>query len=234
LNEGGSFDGVGGVEGRPFQAKQIQNIATYASDGTNRVEVTKSNLFRDSKGRVRVERFYDGTDNPPENTPNQILIYDPCGAGTSVSLLPAWHTGKIQKFPPHPANASRRSFCEDIDLQNPPKTSAEGKFEYLGHKMLDGVDILGSRTVYFSSVAAKASGAPPKEIVEMWCSVELRTPMGSSMLLQNPKREVTITISDVRQIDSGAELFEIPEGYKIRNVDDAAKAQGSPVAPAPQ
>ena len=31
-------------------------IVTYGSDGTKHVVVTKSNLFRDSRGRIRVEQ----------------------------------------------------------------------------------------------------------------------------------------------------------------------------------
>lgn len=53
-------------------AREITKITKYTGGGTPRVLVTKSNLFRDSKGRVRVERFYDGTDHPPEDTPSDI------------------------------------------------------------------------------------------------------------------------------------------------------------------
>jgi hypothetical protein len=80
------FDGVTSVEGKPSQASETTKIVTYSSDGTQRMVVTKSNLFRDSKGRVRVERFYAGRDNPPEIKPYQIAIYDHCGR--SVIPLP--------------------------------------------------------------------------------------------------------------------------------------------------
>src|ERR1700758_1490122 len=66
------FDGVTSAEGKPFQASEVTKIVTYSSDGTQHLVVIKSNLFRDSKGRVRVERFYDGSDNPPGNMPSQI------------------------------------------------------------------------------------------------------------------------------------------------------------------
>ena|SRR2546428_6176073 len=88
---------VSNAQGKPYQARQVRTIVTYGSDGTKHVVVTKSNLFRDSRGRIRQEQFYDGTDDPSENVPTDIWIDDNCG--TSVSLLPARQTAKIQKLP---------------------------------------------------------------------------------------------------------------------------------------
>src|SRR5216684_1651230 len=91
-----SYDGeVSNSQGKPYQAKAITTIVTYGSDGTKRAVATKSNLFRDSSGRIRVERFYDGTEDPSEIVPSGISIHDNCG--TSVDLSPARHTGKISK-----------------------------------------------------------------------------------------------------------------------------------------
>jgi hypothetical protein len=52
-----SDDQVSNSQGKPYQAKEVTKIVTYGSNETKRVVVTKSNLFRDSKGRIRVERF---------------------------------------------------------------------------------------------------------------------------------------------------------------------------------
>jgi len=79
-------DSVSNTQGKPYEAKEVQTVVTYESDGTKRVVVTKSNLFRDSRARIRQERFYDGTDDPSENVPTDIWIDDNCG--TSVSLVP--------------------------------------------------------------------------------------------------------------------------------------------------
>jgi hypothetical protein len=217
-------DEVSNSKGKPYQAKEIQTIVTYGSDGTKHVVVSKSNLFRDSKGRVRVERYYDGTDDPSEIVPSDILIDDNCG--TSVNLVPAWKTAKISKWVP-PVKVSERPSCEEIDLKNPPQTGPQGKFEDLGHKLIDGVEVRGERISYYSSAQAKLSGAPPVRVFENWCSISLDTLMGDYILDDRPKREITTVISDIKQIEPEPELFEIPEGYKIIRADQSAPASSA-------
>jgi hypothetical protein len=216
-------DQVSNLQGKPYQAKEIATIVTDGSNGTKHAVVTKSNLFRDSRGRVRVERFYDGTDNPSEIVPTDIWIDDNCG--TSVSLLPAWQTAKISKITlKQPVEEPDRPYCQEVDLNHPPHTGPEGTFEYLGHKFIDGVQIRGERESYYSSVQEKLSGAPPVRVYENWCSISLDTPMGVHTLDEKPKREITIVISDIRQIEPDAALFEIPKGYKITGSDENAAA----------
>jgi len=223
------YDGeISNSQGKPYQAKAITTIVTYGSDGTKRVVVTKSNLFRDSSGRIRVERFYDGTEDPSEIVPSDISIHDNCG--TFVNLLPARHTGKISKAL-FLVKGSDQPYCGEFDLNNLPKPRPEGKFEVLGHKMIDGVEVLGQRTSSYSSVEAKQSGAPPVHIFESWCSKTLDTPMGSFILSEKPKREITTVISDLRQIEPDPALFEIPEGYTMTKADQNAQASGTKDSP---
>jgi hypothetical protein len=203
------FDGVTSVEGKPFQASEIMKIVTYSSDGTQRLVVTKSNLFRDSKGRVRVERFYDGSDNAPGNMPSQIAIYDHCGR--SVILLPSTREAKVQEIAR--SKGSDRPFCEEFDPLNLPKASRSGKFENLGQKWIEGVEVLGQRTMEYGSAQAKSSGAPPVHVYETWCSKSLDILISSFVLDDKPKREITRLASDVKLTETDSLLFEIPEGY---------------------
>jgi hypothetical protein len=207
----GGINGVGPAEDKPFQARETKTNTTYASDGTKHVEVTKSNLFRDRRGRIRIERFSDGSDNPPENVPNDVIIHDNCG--TIISLVPAWRIARVHKSPFRAT--TQPILCREIDKQHPPNAGDKGTFEDLGHKLIEGVEVRGDRTAFYSSVAAKLSGAAPVRMFELWCSMELNTPMGEITLMDNPKSEFTVVISDVRLVDTGPEMFEIPEGYEI-------------------
>lgn len=215
---------VSNAQGKPYQAKQVRTIVTYSSDGTKHIVVTKANLFRDSKGRIRQERFYDGTDDPSENVPTDIWMDDNCG--TSVSLLPARQTAKITKMV-SPVKVSDQLCCQEIDLKNPPYTGPEGKVEDLGHKFIDGVEVRGERISYYSSAQAKLAGASPIRVYENWCSISLDTKMGDYILNDKPKREITTVISDIKQIEPGSALFEIPEGYKIIRADQSAPASNA-------
>ena len=215
---------VSNAQGKPYQAKQVRTIVTYSSDGTKHIVVTKANLFRDSKGRIRQERFYDGTDDPSENVPTDIWIDDNCG--TSVSLLPTRQTAKITKVV-SPVKVSDQPCCQEIDLKNPPYTGPEGKVEDLGHKFIDGVEVRGERISYYSSARAKLAGSSPIRVYENWCSISLDTKMGNYILNDKPKREITTVISDIKQVEPGSALFEIPDGYKIIRADQSAPASNA-------
>jgi hypothetical protein len=214
---------VSNAQGKPYQAKQVRTIVTYRSDETKQTVVIKSNLFRDSKGRIRQERFYDGTDNPSENIPTDIWIDDNCG--TSISLVPAQQTAKITKVVT-PAKISDQAGCQELDLKKAPYTGPEGKVEDVGHKVIDGVEVRGERISYYSSAQAKLSGAAPVRVYENWCSISLDTPMGDYILDEKPKREITTVIGDIQQVEPDLALFEIPKGYKVIRTD-ASNAKGS-------
>ena len=218
------FNDVAAVEGKPFQAKEMMTLVTYGSDGAKRVQVTKANLFRDSKGRIRVERFYDGTEHPPETVATQIMIYDNCG--TSVSLQPVRQTAKISRDMA-PQKGTHPPYCQEIDPNNPPQPGREGKFEDLGHKVIDSVDVRGARQSYYDSVDAKRSGAPPVRVYENWCSEELDTPMDSFVLSDKPKQEIATAISEVKLVDSDSTLFEVPEGYAITQANQSTPPSNS-------
>jgi hypothetical protein len=70
------FEGIASVQGMPFQARKIVTVVTTGNDGAHRTQVTKSHVFRGAKGRVRVERFFDGTEDTVEAVPGQVIIYD--------------------------------------------------------------------------------------------------------------------------------------------------------------
>jgi hypothetical protein len=215
---------VSNAQGKPYQAKQVRTIVTYRSDETKQTVVIKSNLFRDSKGRIRQERFYDGTDDPSENIATDIWIDDNCG--TSVSLVPAQQTAKITKVV-IPVKISDQPCCQELDLKNPPHTGPEGKFEDLGRKFIDGVEARGERISYYTSAQAKQSGGPPVRVYENWCSISLETRMGDYILDDKPKREITTVTSDIKQVEPESALFEIPEGYKIIHADKSAPASNA-------
>lgn len=204
---------------RPYQAKEVRTIVTYRNDEQKQVQVIKANIVRDSRGRIRIERFYDGTAAPPENVPMDITIDDDCG--TSVILLPSQRTAKVSKMPA-PARISDQPCCQEADLRNPPYTEPEGKFESLGHKLVDGVEVRGERTTFYVSVEARSFGAAPIRVYEEWCSTLLDTPMGSYILDEKPKREITTVITNVKEIEPDPALFEIPKEYRIVRVEPSA------------
>jgi hypothetical protein len=120
------------------------------------------------------------------------------------------------------SRVSSRPCCEEFDLKNPPHPGPEGRFEGLGHKFIDGFEVRGERTSYYKTVQAKLSGAPPIRVYENWCSILLDTPMGNYILNDNPKREITTVINNVRQVEPDPDLFEIPKDYKLSSAQKSS------------
>lgn len=205
-------DGISTARGKPFQAKQVTTIVTYLNEGAKNVRVMKSNFFRDSRGRLRIERFYNGTDDPPEGIPSDIIIVDDCY--NSAVLLPDRQTAKLSKFPVS-AKGSDQPVCEEIDPKKVPDMGPTALFENLGHKFIGAVEIRGQRFTYYSSAKAKLSSSPPISVHEDWCSVSLDTPMGGHFLNDEPKNEITTIVTDVLLIEPAPNLFEIPDGYQL-------------------
>jgi hypothetical protein len=215
------FDGVTAVREKPFHAKQVTTIVTYRPDGTKQIVVIKSNLFRDSHGRVRVERFYDGTGDPPELTPADISIYDGCGK--SISLLPKKHTAKVQDISPvNPG--SHQPYCHEFDAKNPPNPGPTGKFEDLGHKMIDGMEVLGYRSTDYATPESKRTETNPVHIHEDWCSMALDNSLHFYSYSDRPRRELTSAIKEIELVDSDGSLFEIPSEYSITKTETARTA----------
>src|SRR5256885_9362198 len=218
-----TFNGVAEIPGKPLEAKHTQTVVNYGSNGAKRVQVTKANLFRDSNGRVRVERFYDGTDDPPELVPTDITIMDNCG--NNIYLLPGRKIATITKTNFRVPGADR-PYCEEIDPKNPPHPAPNDTFEDLGHKILEGIEIRGWRQASYMSAAGKLAGKSPVSVVERWCSRDLQMDAGAFSSSESPRRTVTIVVSEIKQVEPDPTLFEIPEGFAIAQTDQSAQKTG--------
>ena len=93
---------------------------------------------------------------------------------------------------------------------NPPKPPANGTYENLGHKLIAGIDAIGSRQDTYSSSEAKAAGASPIGTLEQWCSPELGLGMDFHHRNDKEGHEITQTIRSIQTGDPDASLFEIP------------------------
>jgi hypothetical protein len=202
--------------GRPFQGEWVLVVETTDKNGANHIRVTKTTSFRDSKGRVRNDRWYgpalQGDREPaPATALRDVEIADRCG--TIWTLYPASHTAKEQgPVGKHPDSGQ---YCTEFDPINPPKPPPNGTFEILGHRLIAGVDAIGTRQDTYSSLEAKASGASPIQTLERWCAPELKLTMDFHERNDKDGREISQTVIRVRLGDPDPSLFEIPSDYEV-------------------
>jgi hypothetical protein len=191
-------------------------IETTDKNGANHIRVVKTTSFRDSKGRVRLDRWYgpalQGDREPaPATALRDVEIADPCG--TIWTLYPASRTAKEQDpVSPHPDSAQ---YCTEFDPVNPPRPPPNETFEILGHRLIAGIDAIGSRQDTYSSLEAKASGASPIRTLERWCAPEMKLAMDFHERDGKDGREISQSVVSVQLGDPDPSLFEIPSDYTV-------------------
>jgi hypothetical protein len=202
--------------GHPFQGEWVMVVETTDKDGANHIRVVKTTSFRDSKGRVRIDRWYgpalqEDREPAPATALRDVEIADRCGA--SWTLFPASHTAKEQDpISKHPDSGQ---YCTEFDPINPPRPPSNETFEILGHRLIAGVDAIGYREDTYSSLEAKASRASPIRTLERWCSPELKLAMDFHERDDKDGREISQTVTSVRLGDPDPSLFEIPSDYAV-------------------
>ena len=203
--------------GHSFQGQWVMVVETTDTNGANHIRVVKTKGFRDKDGKVRIERWYgpalQGDREPaPATAIRDVTIVDRCG--TSWLHSPAFHTAEEHDLPVGKQPDSPHS-CTEADPMNPPKPAVNGTYEILGHKLIAGVDAIGSRRDTYSSSEAKAAGASPIGTLERWCSPELELGMDFHERDNKDGREITQTIISIQTGDPDSSLFDIPSDYSV-------------------
>jgi hypothetical protein len=219
--------------GHPFQGEWLLVVETTDKNGASHISVTKTTSFRDSKGRVRNDRWYgpalQGDREPaPATALRDVEIADRCG--TSWTLYPASHTAKEQA--PVSRHPDSGQFCTEFDPINPPGPSPNGTFEILGHRLIAGVDAIGYRQDTYSSLQAKTSGASPIQTLERWCSPELKLLMDFHERADKEGREISQTVISIHLGDPDHSLFEIPSDYTVDHARENTTVKARPTGTA--
>lgn len=199
------------VEGVPFQATVVIESQQTLPDGTKVTKRTINLIARDSLGRIHNERrrmmpeSFHGT--PPLS---EVHLFDP---ETRMSTLydPMTRVARQRELPDAPRMAE--------------KPLPKGGDEDLGTTMMNGVEAAGMRHRYTVPAAASATGAAVEVVTETWYSEALH--MNLLVRHSDPRTGVqTVGLSGIQRDEPPAEMFEVPQGYKVVDVTPP------PVAPA--
>ena len=109
--------------------------------------------------------------------------------------------------------------------QQPKASSGNNvRLEDLGASALDGIDVHGYRRTITLSTESTGTGKPVTVVDEYWYSEELRINLLSKH--SDPRTgDITITVTHLNRAEPDADLFEIPQGYKV--VDLTPEAAGA-------
>lgn len=178
------------AKGAPFSAEAVEEETYTRPDGYAMRRSWMSKIFRDSKGRLRFENENDHGAS--------IAIFDPVRQ-VHILLFPASKIANVTKLSPEwgpPMSSPVASTAPDY------------KREDLGSKEIEGYSASGTR--------ASGTGRDGLWLWEHWFSSDLRITLLSA--LEHPRGKSTNRVFNIRLGDPDPSVFEIPEGYSVKQI----------------
>lgn len=207
---------VGALTGCPFSAI-IENIHSQTlADGTHVQTKSKTVVYRDSLGRIRVESYA-----PTESVPSVIQISDPA-AGFSYMLLPQKfaiaYRHKLNdpaagpKVGPQGQHPSAQGSVSPPARQPAPKPT----IERLESQQMEGLLVIGRRTTMTIPAGAEGNDRALTIVSESWISSD----MGITLLekTSDPRSgDSERQMTNLEQAEPDVTLFQVPADYAVQD-----------------
>jgi hypothetical protein len=226
------------VLGAPFSADATTTVHAILGDDTRLDQSTTARYYRDSAGRVRVERPMNALPAPVTISERHIrTIVDPDPGDGGVYTLDA-QTRTARSAPRSligmTAGGSREflvpvggvrflGFRRAGDLLSAePDAFADVRGESLGSQRIAGVETTGRRITLIVPAGYHGNTQPIEMIDERWESAELNLLIRSWH--SDRRSTIEYRLSNIRRIEPPAHLFEMPPDYAM----DVLSTPGDP------
>jgi TonB family protein len=222
------------VTGEPYSGAETHTPIRIRADGTQIIEPTRR-MFRDSLGRLRIERtlVYSIVGGPSQ--PVMIEIWDPV-AGFKFTLDTANKVAHRNKLPIGPTSSSG-AVIERVNVPPPaPDPSRpQSVIESLGTRMIEGVSAEGQLETVTIPAGYQGSNHAAVNTNEIWRSPELKIALVTkTKLVSSQTSEQEIRITNLSRSEPPAELFSPPSDYKLVDETEIFRINaGSPPPPVP-
>jgi hypothetical protein len=209
------------VLGAPYSAVQTTQMQQTLAGGNLISRQEQSKVYRDSQGRVRMEHTRSGPAASSGQPETVIAIFDPV-AGYSYVLNPSSMTAIKMSVPQHNGPP------------NGPGTHPRGHFggvgaqvqtDSLGTQTVNGVSATGTRRTETIPAGAIGNQQPIQIVRETWISTDLKVPV---MIKSSDPRfgDMVMQLTNIAQSEPDASLFQIPNGYTIKDKPAGPQAGG--------
>ena len=192
------------VTGAPYSAVQNIQFQDTLANGNQINHAQQVKVYRDSQGRVRVDRTF----TPPGATAARTssVIFDPVG-GFIYVLNPARQTAVKRPVPTPPA-----------DGQNPPEQrkprGATVQTDDLGTQTINSLPATGTRTTTTIPAGAIGNTQAIQVVRETWVSTDLKIPV--EIKTTNPMfGNTTMDLTNIVRSEPDASLFQVPSNYTV-------------------
>jgi hypothetical protein len=177
----------------------------------------RSKIYRDSKGRTRLEWETTPLDEPHKPGWLMIDIYDPT-TRTSIILQPSVKSASKTHWPA--PDEKPQPVCKNSDLRElDPKELAQiaipevSQIE-LAHDVVDGMTVRHGREYLKYPPSSSGKRSPFGRVTDYWFSQELQ----AFILVKRSgpgKSQRTVKLSDISRSEPDPSLFTVPVGYQV-------------------
>lgn len=181
-------------------------------DGNSFQRKTTALIARDLQGRIHNEsREVLPISSTREPALLLIHIYEP-DTRLNTFLNPANHIARQSTLPNPPRTAPPNNWAQQ-EVAGVPESS-NAKFEDLGTKVLEGIDVHGYRRTLTVSAKNGGTGEPLTITDEYWYSEEFHLNL---LATHNDPRtgKLTLAVTHISRDQPSPELFEVPATYKL-------------------
>src|ERR1700683_4131883 len=229
-----TFRFVGVERDKPFMAQRTVTSVGHSSDGSSKTVWWIEFVARDSTGRIRFEqsealKLPNAIDSLvmsnheiekdviPGDPPGPLVTIFDCFSGKSVLLQPRLRIAHVVQtcntVPPFQQSGLSYSHLISrlLKAEAPPNVSVED----LGYKEIEGIMARGIRSVTLGTDKDGEWNSRPIRVWERWMSDDLSSTVLDVRSDLRKQTESRSSLTNIRRVEPGTALFEIPPDYKI-------------------
>lgn len=225
------------ITGAPYSAQVSTQRVQLLADGNRIEQTTSGTVARDSQGRVRRDETLPGLSSSAGDAPHLLMIEDPV-AGVHWTLDAETKTATKMPFP-HIKKGTPAGFVPPplggddvvfVSAAPPPPPGPEIRIVKktqvtpdsapvktdLGVQNIEGIAAKGTRITRTIPAGAIGNDLPIVITTETWYSPELKVLVMSKT--NDPRMgETTYRLTDIQRSEPSPSLFQVPDGYTIKD-----------------
>ena len=223
------------VTGAPYSGVEVTEETQTLSNGNVISRKVQSNVYRDSSGRVRIERTVPAGRPEPGQSAAQtgtrtiVSIHDPV-AGVTSELDATAKTARQMTIPANRGGNGGFPGPRPGRGANGASSDPNVVTETLPMQTINGVQATGTR-VTRTVPAGRIGNAQPIQIVtETWHSPDLKVPVMTKV--SDPRTGTRVTqLTNITRSEPDPSLFQVPSDYTVTKGRGGPRgaSQGSPV-----
>lgn len=199
------------VTGAPYSATETVSTVQTLANGNTITHQDVRQVYRDSQGRMRIERTITPPAESGKSAFTEIEIMDPV-AGYRYMLNSSTMTAIQMPLPKPPANASSGNTTRPAPPQRPGVTITTAD---LASTSVNGIAATGKQVT--ETIAAGAIGNASAITITRtsWMSTDLKVPV--SIKTSDPRFGNTdMELTNISAAEPAATLFQVPSNYTIK------------------